>query len=109
MQFKTEDSSVLEYFKSVWNMMDIVSLTLTPLLCICSLTPQPMLSLETQAFMGATVSFLLVSKAFDWLRLFDETSFYILLIEATIADIGPFMTLFTVSLFMFAFPLLILN
>ena len=59
--------------------------------------------------MGAIVSFFLVSKCFDWLRIFEETSFYIMLIFATIEDIGSFMILFMVSLIMFAFPLNILN
>ena len=55
--------------------------------------------------MGAIVAFLLVSKCFDWLRIFEETSFYITLIFETIEAIYSFMVLFIVALVMFALPL----
>ena len=67
------------------------------------------MGVDTQAYMGAVVSFFLISKSFDWLRIFEETSFYIMLILATIWDIRPFMVLFIVALVMFALPLTILN
>ena len=59
--------------------------------------------------MSALVSFFLISKSFDWLRAFEETSFLIMLISETIYDIRYFMVLFIISLVMFAFPLFILN
>ena len=67
------------------------------------------MDLETQAYMSAIVSFILIAKCFDWLRIFEETSFYIKLIFETIYDIRSFMILFMVSLIMFALPLNILN
>ena len=67
------------------------------------------MGVDTQTYMGAIVSFFLISKSFDWLRIFEETSFYIMLILATIWDIRPFMVLFIVALVMFALPLTILN
>ena len=51
----------------------------------------------------------LIGKCFDWLRIFDRTAFFIRLIEETFIDIAPFMILFTVSLAMFAMPLMVLN
>ena len=94
---------------SLQNICDIICLTLTPTLCLTNFGHTPSLGVDTQAYMGAIVSFFLISKSFDWLRIFEETSFYIKLIFATIKDIGSFMILFSVSLIMFAFPLTILN
>ena len=48
-------------------------------------------------------------KLFDWMRLFDNTSFYILLLQETLIDIGPFMLLFGLSLTMFGAPLTMLS
>ena len=69
----------------------------------------PAIDVYGQGYMGALVSFLLISKCFDWLRIFEKSSFYIKLINSTIEDIGWFMVLFLVSLIMFAFPLNVLN
>lgn len=93
-------------------MMDVASLTMTPLICVAEILEMfgmEWLSHETVSYMAAGVSFFLLVKIFDWLRLFEQTSFYILLISATIIDILPFMILFVVSLFMFSMPLLMLN
>ena len=67
------------------------------------------MGIYTQAYMSALVSFFLISKSFDWLRAFEDTSFLIMLISETIYDIRYFMVLFIISLVMFAFPLSILN
>ena len=98
-----------DYFSSLNNIGDIICLTLTPALCLTNYGDVPSMGLETQAYMGAIVAFLLVSKCFDWLRIFEDTSFYITLITNTIKDIGSFMVLFGVALGMFALPLQILN
>ena len=59
--------------------------------------------------LGAFSSFTILLKAFDWMRLFDESSFYILLLKETIGDIKYFMILFMLSLFMFGVPLALLS
>ena len=112
IQFKNDWNSdisifdyILDHFSSLWNIGDIICLTLTPVLCLTNYGDVPSMGLETQAYMGAIVTFLLVSKCFDWLRIFEETSFYITLIFATIEAIGSFMVLFIVALVMFALPL----
>ena len=99
----------MDYFTSLQNIGDIICLTLTPTLCLTNFGHTPNMGVETQAYMGAVVSFFLISKCFDWLRIFEETSFYITLILATIWDIRSFMVLFIVALGMFALPLTILN
>ena len=45
----------------------------------------------------------------DWMRLFDQTSFYILLIGQTLKDIFAFLILIVMSLLMFGFPMIMLN
>ena len=109
IQFNNDDNSILDYFISLQNIGDMICLTLTPVLCLTNYGDAPSLGVDTQAYIGAIVSFFLISKCFDWLRIFEETSFYIMLIFATIEDIGSFMILFMISLIMFAFPLNILN
>ena len=46
---------------------------------------------------------------FDWLRLFESTAFFVLLMIETLADIKDFMVLIMVSLLMFGLPMTILN
>ena len=104
-----KDKSIWEYLSSLQNIGDIICLILTPVLCLTNYGDAPYLELETQAYMGALVSFFLFSKCFDWLRVFEKTSYIIKLIEETLRDIVSFMILFLVSLTMFAFPLAILN
>ena len=55
----------------------------------------------------ATLSILV--KAMDWMRLFDQTSFYILLIGQTLNDVFAFLILIIMSLLMFGFPMIMLN
>ena len=50
---------------------------------------------------AAFVILLIGYKFFEWLRLFDNTSFYIKLLIATFTDIKPFMVLFFGCLFTF--------
>ena len=59
--------------------------------------------------MSAIASFSMLLKAFDWMRLFDLTSFYVLLILQTIKDISAFLLLLIMSLVMFGVPMIILN
>ena len=54
-------------------------------------------------------SCLIFAKLYDWLRLFESTSFYILLITQTIDDITAFITIFLISLLMFGIPMVMLN
>ena len=59
--------------------------------------------------MAALASFCCIAKCFDWLKLFDETAFYILLIEKTIVGIVDFMTPFWIACIMFGMPTVILK
>ena len=48
-------------------------------------------------------------KFFDWLRLFDRTSFYINLIGMTLSEIKFFLILLIASMLMFGLPLMLLE
>ena len=48
-------------------------------------------------------------KLFDWLRLFEDTGFYVLLVEETLYDIRFFLLLLLTTLMMFGVPLVMLD
>lgn len=59
--------------------------------------------------MASLASCLLIMKFYDWLRLFEDTSFFILLIEKTFSDIKWFLILFAVALIAFGVPMSMLE
>ena len=59
--------------------------------------------------MAAFATFSMFVKVFDWMRLFDQTSFYIQLIQQTAKDIAVFLGLLFISLLMFGIPMVMLN
>lgn len=48
-------------------------------------------------------------KLFDWLRLFEDTAFYILLVSETMSDIKAFMILLVIAMLMFGLPMMMLS
>ena len=76
---------------------------------VTNLTEEPTLDVEYQIVLASIGSFSICIKFYDWLRLFDRTSFYINLISMTIIEINYFLILYLASFFMFGFPLLMLN
>lgn len=54
-------------------------------------------------------SFLNWALVLYWMRLFDQTAFYVLMIKETVKDIPPFMILFLICIGMFANSLVILD
>ena len=65
--------------------------------------------MDTLSILAAFSSFTMLINAFDWLRLFEQTNFYVELIFETLKDIRCAMYLFVMSLFLFGIPLLLLN
>lgn len=63
----------------------------------------------THRYISAILVVLLWFKAFYWLRMFHQTSFYIKLIIETISDLKYFLILFIFSLLTFGNALLVLN
>ena len=59
--------------------------------------------------MAAISSTLTMVKIFDWLRLFEDTAFYVLLVGETLFDVRYFLLLLLTTLIMLGVPLVILN
>lgn len=102
-------ASLKDHFRSVWNMNDVLWLTLCPFIIVTSLPSEALISLPTLVILSAMATFSLLVKVMDWMRLFKSTSFYILLIKATLNDVDAFLVLLTMSLLMFGIPLTFLN
>ena len=64
---------------------------------------------EKLVTIGSISSFSMFVKAYDWLRLFDQTSYYIRLLNETLKDIMSFILLIFLGLMMFGIPLSLLN
>ena len=82
---------------------------MTPIVIVCSIADEPWIPISTLRVLAAFSSFSLLLKTFDWMRLFDGTAFYVLLIKETLRDIKGFLLLFVLSLVMFGAPLIMLS
>ena len=107
-QFRAEENK-LDYFKSLWNINDCVSLSLTLTTVLTSVFRHPALPMELLRPMASIASCTLIIKLFDWLRLFEKTAFYILLLSQTISDVSYFLILLLTALMMFGVPMVMLN
>lgn len=98
------------YFTSnPMNIVDLMMYLLNAALIVLTFFRVDIPSTGTRRVMGAIVVCLIWSKMFDWMRMFDATSFYIKLIIVTIKDILPFFLIFPVFLMTFGSALFILN
>lgn len=94
VQFIAEGKSIKKYLFNAWNLVDLVKLSLTSFLTINSLIGWfverswfDMKFVQALRILAAFDSFLLVLKIFDWMRLFDNTAFYMSLLAATLREI----------------------
>lgn len=99
----------MDYFKNLWNWNDLISLSITLLVLISSVTYEPLLPIAYLRLAASIASCTLLIKVFDWLRLFEKTAFYILLVGETFVEISAFMILLFVALLMFGVPMIMLN
>ena len=90
-----------EYKKSMWNKMDIPQLLSTAYITISNLPDDGSSHKNVDRTIAVFSLFFLWLKLFEWLRLFENTGFYVSLIVETISDIGVFIVLFFIALFMF--------
>ena len=97
------------YFKSGQNWVDAAGLILTAIVVTCSAPVDPLLEIEDLRQMAAVASCLVILKLFDWLRLFENTAFYVLLLKQTLKDIKIFIVLIFIALATFGIPMVILN
>lgn len=111
-QFTNMDEK-LSYFTSFWNVVDLTQIIFNMIIIISVVTSmfglEGLISFEVLRVMGAFASCCQMIKCYDWLRMFDDTSFFILLIGETLKDIVPFMILLSVTLLTFGVPMVLLN
>ena len=98
-----------EYFTELWNWIDLSGLILTLMIIVLTLFEQSFMSTETLRITASFASFSLAFKFYDWLRLFEGTSFFIQLIEQTFKDVRWFLILFFVALIAFGIPMSMLD
>jgi len=70
----------LSYFTDIWNINDFISLSFTIIIIATSVEHNTVIAVENLRAMAAIASCTLMIKVFDWLRLFENTAFYILLV-----------------------------
>jgi len=104
-----EENKFKNYFMDPLNITDLIQYTLTTMLICLTIFDSHIFAPETRRIMCSFLLFLVWSKMFDWLRMFDATSFYIKLIVATIIDITPFFLIFPIFLLTIGTSLHILN
>ena len=101
-----------DYFLDVWNIVDLQGLLLSAFVNFAIIIHRfggDLCSMTLLRVLAAFASFFLLVKLYDWLRLFQNTAFYMELIKATLEDIGAFMILFVTAIFVFAAPMMILS
>ena len=99
----------LSYFTDLWNMNDFISLLFTIIIIATSVEHNTVIAVENLRAMAAIASCTLMIKVFDWLRLFEGTAFYILLVQETMKDIKAFLILLMTTLMMFGIPMVMLD
>ena len=103
------DQKVYEYFTNFVNITDLVQYFLNTMLIIMTIAHVKFPSLEVRRVMCSFLVCIIWSKMFDWMRMFDSTSFYIKLIIVTVYDILPFFAIFPIFLMTFGTSLYILS
>ena len=89
--------------------MDLIGLFGVFWILVFTGTNTSLISIENERIIAAFASCFTLIKLYDWLRLFDSTAFYVLLVAETLADIKPFMMLLSATLLLLGVPILILD
>ena len=74
-------SGIVSYLKSYWNYVDIFNYLFTPIVILLSFEPLDLIEIEVVRIIASVASSFIVLKFYDWLRLFEKTAFFILLLE----------------------------
>ena len=98
-----------QYFRSPYNWADIFQLASTTIIVIESLFSFQETDKSRIRIFAAFSIFVVWLKVFDWLRLFEGTTFYIKLVNQTFSDLTHFMILFVAVLCMFGSSMYILQ
>ena len=97
-----------EYFFSVWNMNDLSYLALNTLVMLSSITGN-LIPLDVERNFAAISIICLWFKVYDWLRLFNDTAFFVRLIEETFISIKSFLIVIFVFFMMFGSAFYVIN
>ena len=97
-----------EYFLSVWNMNDLIYLALNTLVMLSSITGN-LIPLDVERNFAAISIICLWFKVYDWLRLFNDTAFFVRLIEETFLSIKSFLIVIFVFFMMFGSAFYVIN
>lgn len=106
VQLKAEGWS---HFSDFWSIIDFIHLTMNPFIVLISLPREPPVDMSILRIMAAFASCATMIKVYDWMRLFDSTAFFILLIKETLKDVAPFMQLVFISLMTFGIPMIMID
>ena len=101
-------TSLKAYFLSIQNSLDLFQYLSTAWVVLWNLVhlndgedQHAIANTDQIRIISALSVFVLWLKLFDWLRLFEQTAFYIKLLTATFMDLRSFMLLFFTGLAMF--------
>ena len=99
-------SQKADYFCNAWNYLDLVGLLLVLFVLFQTGLRVEIIAVEQLRVLAAFASCFILVKMFDWLRLFEETAFYVLLVGMTLSDIKAFLLLLMTALMMFGVPII---
>ena len=98
-----------EHFGTIYNVLDVFQLGSTLWITVANLPHGGSSAIETHRVLASFSTIIIWFKLFDWLRLFEETAFYIELLFKTLYDIRVFIILFLVALAMFGSSMFMLH
>ena len=75
------------YHGSVMNVLDLLQYISTAVIIVSNLIADRNLLAERSRIVASLSLFILWVKFFDWLRLFEQTAFYVKLLTKTLSDI----------------------
>ena len=107
VQFRDTDS-VWEYL-GIWNILDWLSMLSCLFLDVCIISDTQWLDMAELRLIAALASCAMMLKSGDWLRLFEDTGFFIELLVQTLIDIRAFMYLMGIAFLTFGIPTMMLE
>ena len=75
--FEEESGGFMRYMSEPINYIDLSSTFLTLIIVVMTITDYNAVGPEVIRMLAAPASLLIIFKLFDWLRLFDGTSFFV--------------------------------
>ena len=97
------------YWCQLSNIIDVTGFLLVLFLLFVTGFQIHAIPLETLRVLAAFATCITLLRLIDWMRLFEDTSFYVMLIKQTIDDIKYFVLLLIIALLMFGVPVLMLD